>query len=115
MIHYQQKLDKLIKRILNGPGEASVELRQSVAAKAAEYSGQAAASDIPDDLSVWVEKVSLHAYKTTDEDIDQLKAAGYSEDQIFEITLATALGAARSRLHSALRVVDALKEVPHEA
>ncbi len=57
---------------------------------------------VPDELSDWVEKVALHAYRTTDEDIELLKAAGYSEDQLFELTVAAALGASRARLERAL-------------
>ncbi len=57
---------------------------------------------VPEELEGWVEKVARHAYRTTDEDIESLKAAGYSEDQLFELTVAAALGAARGRLESAL-------------
>jgi len=115
MIHYQQKLDKLIKRILNGPGQANSILRNAVAAKAAEHGGQAGNTDIPSELAAWTEKVAKHAYKTTPEEIDALKAAGYSEDQIFELTISAALGAARFRLESAQSAVRQPKEVPHEA
>ncbi|MEL6823773.1 MAG: hypothetical protein AAFP70_18605, partial [Calditrichota bacterium] len=66
-------------------------------------------TDIPQDLVVWVEKVAKHAYKTTPEGIDALKAAGYSEDQIFELTVSSALGAARYRMEIALNVVRSAK------
>jgi alkylhydroperoxidase family enzyme len=36
------------------------------------------------------------SYKITDTDIDRLTAAGYTEDQIFEVTVAAAVGAALS-------------------
>lgn len=34
------------------------------------------------------------SYKITATDIDRLTAAGYTEDQIFEVTVAAAVGAA---------------------
>lgn len=115
MKRYQQKLNKLVKGILNGPGQANSQLRNAVAAKAAEHSGKSGMTDIPEDLAIWVEKVAKHAYKTTPEEIDALKAAGYSEDQIFELTVSAATGAARYRMESALRAVHETEEVPHEA
>ena len=50
-------------------------------------------------------KLTEHAYKVTDEDIAALKRAGYSEDQVFEITAATAVGAALLRLETGMRVL----------
>jgi alkylhydroperoxidase family enzyme len=52
-----------------------------------------------------VAKVAQHAYRTTDEDLAALLAAGYSEDQIFEITVAAALGASQARAECALRAL----------
>jgi alkylhydroperoxidase family enzyme len=43
-----------------------------------------------------------HAYKVVDADIDRLRDAGYTEDAIFELTLAAALGAAQARLEAGL-------------
>ncbi len=116
MLRYQGLLDKMVDRILNGPGEADKNLRQAVANRAEGISlDSGMLADIPDDLKEWVEKVARHAYKTTDEDVDSLKTAGYSEDQIFELTVVAAYGAAKARLDAALAVVDVLEEVPHEA
>ena len=117
MLRYQGLLDKLVNGILNGPGEADINLRKAVAAQAeAISSGSEMLADIPDELKSWVDKIARHAYKTTDEDVEALKAAGYSEDQIFEITVAAALGAAQARMQAALDVVEAIvEEVPHEA
>jgi alkylhydroperoxidase family enzyme len=51
-----------------------------------------------------VEKVRRHAYRVTDTDIAALRGAGYSEDQIYELTIAAALGEGTRRL----AIVDAL-------
>ena len=58
--------------------------------------------EIPAALQTYVDKVTRHAYKVTDEDVEVLKRAGYSEDAIFEITGAAALGAAILRLERGL-------------
>ena len=37
----------------------------------------------PPEMERYLEKVRLQAYKVTDGDVEELKAAGLSEDQIF--------------------------------
>src|SRR3989454_9925524 len=41
--------------------------------------------DIAPDLAGYVDKVALHAYKVTDEDLVALKRAGNSDDLLFEV------------------------------
>ena len=80
MARYWENLTKLVDTVLSGPGKTTSELRCAVEAQAGALSGrQGTDATVPDDLSGWVEKVALHAYQTTDEDIELLKAAGYSE------------------------------------
>jgi alkylhydroperoxidase family enzyme len=45
------------------------------------------------------------SYRITDADIENLLAAGCSEDAIFEMTLAAAVGAASERLDAGLRTL----------
>lgn len=59
-------------------------------------------AELPADLRAYVDKVAKHAYRITDEDVEALTRAGYSEDAIFEITAAAALGAAIARLERGL-------------
>ncbi len=47
----------------------------------------------------------LHAYKVTDADVEELKRAGFSEDEIFEHTVAAAVAAGLERLEAGLRVL----------
>ncbi|MFL5944845.1 MAG: hypothetical protein ACJ74D_02110 [Gaiellaceae bacterium] len=56
----------------------------------------------PPELAAYLEKVRLHAYKVTDADVDALKAAGLSEDEIFEHTVAAAVTAGLERLDAGL-------------
>jgi len=46
--------------------------------------------------------VARHAYKVTDEDLAGLLRAGNTEDALFEVTVAAALGAALGRLERGL-------------
>jgi len=56
----------------------------------------------PPELASYLEKVRLHAYKVTDDDVEQLKALGFSEDEIFEHTVSTAVAAGLERLDAGL-------------
>jgi len=52
----------------------------------------------PPEARAYVEKVRLHAYRVVDADVDALRTAGWSDEQIFELTVATALAAGLERL-----------------
>lgn len=65
----------------------------------AAFSGK----DVPEDWAKYVSKVRDQSYKVIDEDIGDLKAKGYSEDAIFEVTIAASLGAAWERLEAGLK------------
>jgi hypothetical protein len=99
----------LIEAVLTSPGDAEPSIRQAVEALSAQLGGRSSTQTdtIPPELISYVKKVALHAYKTTDEDIEALLRAGFSEDAIFEITVSAALGAGMARLE---RGLTALKE-----
>jgi alkylhydroperoxidase family enzyme len=56
----------------------------------------------PAELDGYLEKVRLHAYKVTDGDVEELKGAGLTEDEIFEHTVSVAVAAGLERLDAAL-------------
>ena len=56
----------------------------------------------PPEFAAYLEKVRLHAYKVTDGDVEALKTAGFTEDEIFEHTVATAVAAGLERLDAGL-------------
>jgi alkylhydroperoxidase family enzyme len=56
-------------------------------------------------MDAYLEKVRLHAYRVTDSDVEALRAAGLSDDAIFEHTVAVAIGAGLERLDAAARVI----------
>jgi len=98
---------RLVEAVLTSPGETDPVLRYTVEAFAAEKGRRPdkQTGTLPVELAAYVNKVALHAYKTTDEDIEALRQVGYSEDAIFEITLSAALGAGMARLESGLFVL----------
>jgi alkylhydroperoxidase family enzyme len=91
-------MERVAEAILETPGDADTSLRAKVEA----YAAGRDTPELPDDLRPYVDKVAKNAYKVVDSDIDGLREAGYSEDAIFELTLAAALGAARARLDAGL-------------
>jgi alkylhydroperoxidase family enzyme len=61
--------------------------------------GEAAGDgQFPEPLRAYIEKVVRHAYKVVDADFDRLRAAGYSDAAIFDLTTAASVGAALGRL-----------------
>lgn len=93
---YAERWQRLNDALLRGSGHLDAATRQSLAS----------AQSIPEPLAAYAEKVARYAYKVTDDDIAALRAAGYSEDQLFEATLSIAFGAAQTRLQAGL---DALR------
>jgi len=104
---YPTKVQKAVEALLTHSGSCTPALRQAIEAHAAHRSGgDRETQALPAELMTYVDKVTLHAYKVTDQDVQQLKEAGYSEDAIFEITLCAGVGASLARLE---RGLEALK------
>ena len=57
-------------------------------------------------LAQYVAMVRQHAYRVTDADITALRAHGLSDDAIFELTVAAALGEGQRRLAAGLALLD---------
>jgi hypothetical protein len=85
-----------IDRVLGGDGRASKEQRKA----AFDNAGVAEAA------RALVEKVTKTAWKVTDEDVAAVKAAGISEDEIFELCVCAALGQSQRQLDAALAALD---------
>lgn len=94
---------RLTETVLESPGHTSSQLRRAVEARAATLGGRPGAGDsVPDPLAGYVEKVAQRAYTITDADLTALGRAGYSDDELFEVTVSAALGAALARLERGL-------------
>jgi alkylhydroperoxidase family enzyme len=55
--------------------------------------------------AAYVEKVRAGAYAVTDADVEALAAAGLSEDEIFELTVSTAVDVGLGRLEKGLEAL----------
>ena len=101
------RLQKVLDALFSEGGSQPA-LRRAAVARAAALSGGAltAPETLPADLAGWVEKVARQAWKITDEDVAALRAAGYDEDAIFEITIAAATGAGLARYQIAMRAIE---------
>jgi alkylhydroperoxidase family enzyme len=94
--------EALVDRILNGKGAAPAELRGS----AFRYDG------LPTALDGLIGKVVARPTEVTDADFAAAEAAGYSEDQLFELVVCAAVGQS-ARLYNA--GLAALREAAGDA
>lgn len=63
-------------------------------------------SPAPAEMASYLEKVRTGAYAITDADVDELKGAGISEDEIFAQTVAAAISEGIRRLDRAEAVIE---------
>lgn len=91
---YQALRDATAAALLTTAAATDPALRQAVAAGMP-----------PDELRTLVGKIRTRAYTVTDDDFAPLRGR-YSEDQLFEIIVAAAFGAARERLAAARRALE---------
>jgi hypothetical protein len=87
--------DRVFAQVFAGPGTTESVLRQA----AAEGNG------LPAELQPLVDKIHRHAHRVTDEDVARLGAI-YDDDQLFELIVSAALGAARERLLNGLKALE---------
>jgi alkylhydroperoxidase family enzyme len=92
---YSAKVEHLRSAVLEAPGRLPPEERQACAR-----------NEPPEQLAGYVEKVANRAFEVTDNDVAALREQGYSEDEIFEATVSTALGAGLSRLERGLAALE---------
>lgn len=94
------KIKMLVDSVLNSGGDSDPELRRAVEQHVAALAGRLpeGAVQLPPELAGIIDKIARYAYRVTDEEIDNLKNTGYSEDAIFELMLSAALGAGIARL-----------------
>jgi alkylhydroperoxidase family enzyme len=103
-MRYREFVERLKSSVLDSPAHTSPVVRRAVAF--------GPGTQVPEALRSYADKVALHAYRVTDEDVDALKRAGYTEDQIFEVTAAAAVGAAVRRLERGLAILDESRAAP---
>jgi hypothetical protein len=105
---HAELLNGVARTVLSAPGETDPALRRAISARTAALGGspvEPSQPPVPSELSALVEKIGRHAYKVTDEDIAQLKAAGFSEDALFEIVVSAAMGAGLARYERGMKAL----------
>ncbi|MEB3020806.1 hypothetical protein [[Mycobacterium] crassicus] len=90
----------LLDRILGGDATAPLKMRRA----AFDNTG------LDEPMATLIDKVAHRSYRVTDEDIAASRAAGLSEDQIFEIVVCAAVGQATRQYTGAMDVLAGLAE-----
>lgn len=82
--------------LLSADGETDPSLRHTMEAFVKAQWGIAGADEpsMPRELTSYLEKLSLHAYRIDGNDVDALRAIGYSDEMIYEVTIVGAFGSA---------------------
>ena len=90
---HARALRRLEERLRSEPGQLAP------AARAAAID----ADPLPDPVAQrYVQALRAHAYTLTGRDLEELTRAGWTDDQIFELTVTAAFGAAKQRLDAGL-------------
>ncbi len=83
--------------VLDGNGSVPAEVRRALAA----------GGEIPEQLAGYADQVRDRAWEITDADLAEVTGAGYSEDQVYEVTVAVALGEGLRRVTAGLAALEA--------
>ena len=94
-----RRREAVIARVLDGPGRSSPNARRAAFTNAGVDQRARALIDI----------VARNAWKVTDADVAAAKANGISEDELFELVVAAALGQATRQRDAALAALEAVK------
>ncbi len=84
---------ELVARVLGADGKSTPELRRA----AFENAGR-----LREPIQTLIDKVAEHSHQVTDADIAAVRAAGLSEDEIFEIVVCAAVGQASRQYECAI-------------
>lgn len=114
---HEDLMAQLVSAVYQGKGVTDQALRGAIKAAVAPGSDELEAGDsvIPAVLRPYLHKVGRHAYKVTDRDMEDLKAEGYSEDAIFELTVSAAVGAGLGRLRQGLAALGDARSLQGKA
>jgi hypothetical protein len=94
---YSRLISDLREAVFEGSGQLDPETRKSAT------TGEA----LSEPWLSYTAKVRDESWAVTDSDIEDLKAVGHNEDEIFEMTVAAAVGAALEALDAGLRTLHA--------
>lgn len=87
---------RVIEGVLDGPGRTTSDRRRAAFAHAG---GEGGAQGL-------IDKATRTAWKVTDEEVAAARQAGLTEDELFELVVAAALGQATRQLDAARAAVE---------
>jgi len=102
-----KEIRSAIDALLGASGKSDAGLRRSVFERTRTGAGELASPSGATYLRALVEKIEQRPWTVTGEDFDRLRRAGYSEDHLFELTVAAATGAGVRRFQAGLRALAA--------
>ncbi|MBA2542105.1 MAG: hypothetical protein H0V17_20865 [Deltaproteobacteria bacterium] len=88
--------EAVVERVLSGAGKATRDARR------AAFDNR----EVPEAARSLIDKVTKNAWKVTDEDVAAVRQAGMSDDEIFELAVAAALGQSTRQLDAAFAALD---------
>ena len=88
MSRHEGRIEALRAAVIDSKGALDSSIR-----RAAVEDGE-----LPAEVAAYADRVRKQAHTVTDEDIEALRGIGYSDDEIFELTVSLALGAGLRRL-----------------
>lgn len=101
----------LVHRVLtSGAAHSSPDVRQAVYRYVAALTRNEPATPVPAAAEPYLRKVALTAYKVLDREVDAMRAAGSTVDDVFEMTVAAAVGAGVTRMEMALAVLEEVRD-----
>lgn len=99
-------LETIILNIL-GEGYSNLSLRKKIREKVKNIVTIDVSNTLRlNKLDVYIEKIARNAYKITDEDINNLKNIGFTEEEIYEITVVGAFSAGEHRVNIATDLLN---------
>ena len=108
MHRFAEHVASLLATVSGPAGRSDARLRAAVRTRvtAIVETGQtSSSSEIAPDVMAYVDTIGRGAFRVTDEQVDRLRRAGMSEDEIFDVTVNAAVSAGLSRLDRALRLL----------
>jgi hypothetical protein len=101
MDRYGHLVRRLRDAVVRGPGVADPALQEEVVRL-----GRGEEAPVPAPVRGYTDKVVRASDQVTAADVAALRAAGFTEDQVFEVTVAAAVGAGLHRLERGLALVE---------
>jgi|SRR5215831_16029011 len=95
------ELQAAVDALLSQPGATQIELRRVLL-----ECTRAGAGPVPEALRQFADKIAERPWTVSDDDFARLRAAGFSDEQLYEVTLACALGAGLQRFDAGLRALE---------